>query len=134
MARSRSYKRLALIGSHEAIEHLVDLVPRLQLLNVVEPPLNVGVGGQVAIDQFSDRHEAGAEIVGNGKVIAAKILIFWPDPMVVENLQPIFGALLSPSDRAGMRFVTTALVVRKQLRVDQPVTEVAIKLGVEPVH
>lgn len=66
--------------------------------------------------------------------VAAEILIFWPDPMIVENPQPILGALLSPSDGTGVRPVTTPLVMRKELWVDQPVTEVPIELSVEPVH
>jgi hypothetical protein len=71
---------------------------------------------------------SGAEIVGNGRFIGAEILVFQPDPMVVENLQPIFGALLSPADSAGVRFVAAALVMRKELRIDQSVTEVAAGL------
>src|SRR6202035_1865396 len=133
-ARSGAHELLALIGSHEAAEHLIDLVPRLQLLHIAEPALDVGVSGEIAIDQFADRHDGGAEIVGDRQLVAAQILIFRPDPMVVENLQPVFGALLSPGHGAGMGLVATALVVRKQLRVDQPVTEVAIELGVDPVH
>ena len=80
-----------------------------------------------------DRY-GGAEIVGNGKFVAAEILSFRADPVVVENLQPILCALLSPGDGAGVRFVTAALVVWKELRVDQSVTEVAVELRIEPVH
>jgi hypothetical protein len=54
--------------------------------------------------------------------------------VVVENLQLILGALLSPSDGAGVCFVAAALVVRKELRIDQAVTKVAVELGIEPVH
>jgi hypothetical protein len=54
--------------------------------------------------------------------------------VVVENLQPILGALLAPSDGAGVRFVAAAFVVRKELRIDQSVTEIAVELGIEPVH
>ena len=78
--------------------------------------------------------DSGHGQADGSKFIAAKILVFRPDPVVVENLQPILCALLSPGDGAGVRFVATALVVRKELRVDQSVTEVAVELGIEPVH
>src|SRR5512145_580846 len=64
-ARSHAYKLFPLIGGHKAVENLVDLVPRLQLLHVVESALDVGIGREVAADQIPDRHHSGAEIVGN---------------------------------------------------------------------
>jgi hypothetical protein len=133
-ACSHTYKVLTLIGGHEAVENLVDLVPRFQLLHVVEPAFDIGIGREVATDQLSDRHDCGAEIVGNGDFAAAKILIFGPDPVVVENLQPVLRTLLSPSDCTAVSLLASALVVWKELRIDQPITEVAVELGVESVH
>jgi hypothetical protein len=129
-ACSHTYKVLTLIGGHEAVENLVDLVPRFQLLHVVEPAFDIGIGREVATDQLSDRHDCGAEIVGNGDFAAAKILIFGPDPVVVENLQPVLRTLLSPSDCTAVSLLASALVVWKELRIDQPITEVAVELGV----
>src|SRR5215469_1807979 len=79
-----AHKVLPLIRSHKAVENLVDLVPRFQPFHAVEPTLDIGIGREIAADQFSNRHDSRAEIVGNSKFIAAKILVFRPDPVVVE--------------------------------------------------
>jgi hypothetical protein len=91
--------------------------------------LDVGISREVAVNQFADRHQTGAEIVGNREFVAAEILFVWPDPVVIENLQPFLGSLLSPSDGAGVCLIAAALVVRKQLRIDQSITKIAIRIG-----
>jgi hypothetical protein len=48
------YKLLPLVSGHEAVKNLVDPVPRLQLLHIAEPALDVGIGREVATDQLPD--------------------------------------------------------------------------------
>src|SRR5262245_41443180 len=108
---------LSLIGSNKAVEDFVDLVPRFQRLHRVEPARNIGVNREVATDQLADRDQGGAKIVRYGELIADEILPARPEPMVVEDLQPIFGALLPPGDGAGVRLVAAPLVMRKELRI-----------------
>src|SRR5262245_34044347 len=97
----------------QAVEHLVDLRPALQLLYVVEPALDVRILAEVAADDLAQRHQACPEIVGDGDLVAGEILLVRADPMVVEQLQPALRALLAPVDGRGMDLVCLALVVRE---------------------
>ncbi len=117
----------------EAVERLVDLRPTVQLLHVAEPALDIGIGGEVAADDLAQGQDAGAEIVRDGDLVAAQIGL-GSDPVVVQELEPNQRALLAPGEGRGLRLVAAALVVREQLRVGQVVAEVAIEVGVEPVH
>src|SRR5580700_9109409 len=80
--------------SDQTVEHFVDRSPAGQLLHVVEPPLDIGIGRQVAADNGAERYERGAEIVGDGYLVAAEVLVFRSDAVVVEDSQPPFSVLL----------------------------------------
>src|SRR5271155_2992495 len=133
-ASSYGVERLLFHRLDEAIEHLVDLGPARQLLHVVEPALDIWIGREVAADDFAQRHQSGAEIVGDRDLVAAQILLLRPDPMVVEDLQPALGVLLAELDRGRLRFVAAPLKMREELRIAEVIGPFAIKISVEPVH
>src|SRR5690242_18929010 len=73
---------LPLHGLAQAVEGLVDAAPARQLPHRVEPAPHVRIGRVVDTDELADRHDAGAEVVGDGELVAAKIRIFRTDPVL----------------------------------------------------
>src|SRR6185295_508864 len=90
----QGFELLRLDHVGETVEHLVDLRPALQLLHVAEPALDVGIVAEVHADDLAERDEARAEIVGDRDLAAAQVLVLRPDPVLVEDLQPVLRALL----------------------------------------
>ena len=113
------HELLALHRLAQAVERLVDAAPARQLLHRVEPAPHVRVGRVVDADQLADRDDAGAEVVGDGELVAAKIRIFRPDPMLVEDLQPALGVLLAEVEGGSLRLVTAPFEMREELRIAQ---------------
>ena len=56
---------------HQAVECFVHFVPVRQLLQAVEPALDVRIGREIDADDLAQRDEAGAEIIGDGDLVAA---------------------------------------------------------------
>jgi hypothetical protein len=79
------------------------------------------------VNHFGERDHSRAEVVGNRDVVAAKVLLAGAEQMLVEDLEPELRALLAPLDRSCVGFVAPALVMRKDLRVDETVAEVAVE-------
>ena len=93
-----AWKGISFDLSDQAVEHLVDRAPVRQLLHIVEPALDVRISRQVAADDFAERDQSRAEIVRDGDLVAAQILVVWSDPVIVEDLQPPLGVLLADLD------------------------------------
>ena len=108
--------------------------PARQLLHVVEPALDIRIGREVAANDFAERHQSGAEIVGDRDLVAAQILVVRADPVVVEDFQPALGVLLADLDGGRLRLVAAPLLIGEQLRIGEIVGPVAIEIGVEPIH
>src|SRR6187402_494251 len=100
---------LALELCLEAVEYLVHLRPALELLHVVEPARDVRVSGEIASDEFAERHKSRAEIVRDRDGVAGEILVLRPDVVVVEHLQPALRLLGAPGEGGGLRLVAAPL-------------------------
>src|SRR5262245_57318152 len=68
---SQGLERLPFHRADQAVELGVDLVPARQLLHVVEPARHVRVLREVDPDDLAQGHQAGAEIVRDGRLVAA---------------------------------------------------------------
>src|SRR5215470_9411445 len=117
----------------QSVEFAVDAVPARQLLHIGEPALDVGIGRKIATDELAERDDAGPEIVGDGDLVTAQILLR-ADPMIVEQLEPVLGVVLRPLDGGGLGLVAAPFMVRKKLRIGKAVAPVAIEVAVDPVH
>src|SRR6185437_10383378 len=66
------------LGFHllgEALDDLVDLGRPGPLMHRREPARDIGIGLEVAADQLADLDDGEAEIIGDGDVVATKILL-----------------------------------------------------------
>src|ERR1700692_1987239 len=131
---SDGVERLLLHRLDEAIENLIDLGPARQFLYIVEPALDVRIGREVAADDLAERDQRSTEIVGDSDLVAAQILLFRADPMVVEDLQPALGILAAELEGRCLRLFAAPLQMRKQLRIAKIIGPFPVEIGIEPVH
>src|SRR6185312_11934114 len=101
---------LALGRGAEAVENLVHLLVVRLLLHVADPALNVGIALEIAMDELTNTHDCRAEIVRDGDLVTADILLVAGQPVIVQDLQPGLAAVLRPRDRAGMGLLVGPLV------------------------
>jgi hypothetical protein len=115
--RSDFLEFLSLGRADKAVKDLVDLFPMLELFHVAEPAGDIRIFAEIDVDHLAERNEARAEIIGDRDLIAEEILVVRSDPVVVQDLEPLFRIGLAPFDRARMCFVAAALVMGEYLRV-----------------
>ncbi len=126
-------ERLVLQCGHHAVERLIHLGPVRARLHRVEPARDIRIRGEIAPQGFSHGKKSRAKIVGNRDFPAAKVLVA-ADQVLIEDLEPFLALVLAPGNDAALLVLGRTFVMGKQLRVDQPVSEVSIELGVQPVH
>src|SRR5436190_14923466 len=131
---SHRLELLLLHGPYEAVENFVCLRPVGTRLHRGVPAREIRKLLEVAVNQFGERNHSRAEIIGNRDVVAAEVFPAGAEDVLVEDFEPELRALLAPLDRTGVRFLALTLVMRKDLRVDETVAEVAVEPGVEPIH
>src|SRR6185312_15490507 len=68
----------------KAVHRLVDLGIARPALQRVEPARDVGIGLEAAADHFADLDDRAAEIIGDGDVVAAEVLLLAEDVFVED--------------------------------------------------
>src|SRR6188768_114711 len=117
VARRRTLKRNELSLRQRGgilLVHRMHCLPRRKLAHFAHPAADVFEPGEVCADQVQLRHDGGAEIVGEGELIATqKALVSKPVP--IEQLQGLFSALPPPTDGALIDLLGLAPMVRVKL-------------------
>lgn len=133
--RLKPFERLVFKGANEVgVKSFVGAIPIGQGLHFIKPAHDVGIGGIVEANHLAEIDVACAHEVRQRRRVAADETAFAAKVMAVEDFEPMFGLGPAPGQVLAVGLLIALAVGVEYLRVDQAVTEIAIKSGVEPVH